>query len=356
MKRGTILLLLLAVAWTPLQAQKLSELFKRVSPSVVVIETTQKEIAPHGAAQPVTVGGLGSGVLISNDGKVMTAAHVVQTAESIEVAFLSGEKIPARVLSSEPAADVALLQLERMPQVSRIATLGDSDSVEVGDEIFVVGAPFGISHSLTVGHVSGRRLPDSKMTGMGLAEFFQTDAAINQGNSGGPMFNMDGEVIAIVSHIVTMSGGSEGLGFAVTANVAQRLLLQRRSFWSGMDGFLIRGELARLLNLPQPAGVLAQRVAAGSLAAHLGLKPGTVPAQIGDQQIILGGDVVLEVMGIPIEEEVAQNTRIRERLNELKENEKIVLKVLRGGQVVELSNFYFPDLLVPKPVSQGQAP
>src|SRR5207245_11029881 len=194
-------------------------------PSVVVILTREKETAPISDAQPATILNLGSGVLVSADGKVLTAAHVVQTADAIVVTFLNGETLKARVVSSEPAADVALLQLERAPGAPLAARLGDSDAVEVGDPIFVVGAPLGISHTRTAGHVSARRGPNALSDGMSLAEFFQTDAAINEGDSGGPVFNMAGEVIGIVSNIVTRSGGSEGIGFAVTSNVARRLMM-----------------------------------------------------------------------------------------------------------------------------------
>lgn len=346
-----ILALLLAVTSSASAAgDDLSEVFRHVSPSVVVVETIQSETPPGGRGLPVAVGGLGSGVLISNDGKVMTAAHVVQTADSVTVVFPSGERIDARVLASEPPADVALLQLERMPQVARIAVIGDSDAMRVGDPVFVVGAPYGISHTLTVGHISARRRPDARLGGFGLAEFFQTDAAINQGNSGGPMFNMDGEVIGIVSHIITMSGGSQGLGFAVTSNMARKLLIEQRSIWSGMEGHLLRGEMAKLFNVPQPAGVLVQRVASGSIAAHLGLRPGTVPATIGDESMLLGGDIILEVQGVTIEGGIDTYERIRARIQELKDRDKIVIKVLRGGEVLELSNFFFPDLFVPPPV------
>ena len=108
--------------------------------------------------------------------------------------------------------------------------LGDSDKVEVGGDVFIVGAPYGISHTLTAGHVSGRHRPNTIYSELATAEFVQTDAAINEGNSGGPMFGMAGEVIGIVSHIISKSGGFEGLGFVVTSNMARALLLERRSF------------------------------------------------------------------------------------------------------------------------------
>src|SRR2546428_14066573 len=119
---------------------------------------------------------------------------------------------------------------------------------------------------------------------MSRAEFFQADAAINQGNSGGPLFNMKGEVIGIVSHILSHSGGSEGLGFAVTSKVA-RQLLEQKSFWSGLGGFMLSGDMAQVFNPPPPGvGLLVQRVAAGSPAERMGLKAGTTRASIGDEE------------------------------------------------------------------------
>jgi S1-C subfamily serine protease len=239
------------------------------------------------------------------------------------------------VIASEPSADVALLELERIPSEPVVAPLGDSDAVEVGDEIFIVGAPFGLSHTLTVGHISGRRNADKLFGGFSEAEMFQTDAAINQGNSGGPMFNRTGEVIGIVSSIISRSGGFEGLGFVITSNLARQLVVDERSPWSGMEGFLLSGDLARIFNLPQPMGVLVQKVVEGSMAASVGLRPGTIKAVIADQELLLGGDVVLSVMGLTISKD--SRKQIRTRMRGLTPASPITVKVLRGGRPVELS-------------------
>jgi S1-C subfamily serine protease len=314
----------------------LAEIFKRVNPAVVEIHTEQSDLPPVPRGQPVSVAGLGSGVLISPDGKILTAAHVVQTADAIEVEFLTGEKIGARVLSSEPSADVALLQLDKAPRAPFVAKIGDSDAVEIGAPVFVVGAPLGASHTLTVGYISARRRPNATLSGMSRAEFFQTDAAINQGNSGGPLFNMQGEVIGVVSHILSHSGGSEGLGFAVTSKVA-RQLLEQKSFWSGVGGYMLSGELAKVFNLPPPgAGLLVQRVAAGSPAEKIGLKGGTTRASIGDDDIVVGGDIILSVMGIAMSEP-SSLTLIRQKLTELNVNDPVQVTVLRGGKVITLT-------------------
>src|SRR3989449_5235967 len=297
--------------------QALSEVFRRVAPAVVEIHTQETGLPTVPEGQPVSIAGLGSGVLISPDGKVLTAAHVVQTADVIEVQFLTGESLKARVLSSEPSADVALLQLERPPRGPFVAKLGDSDAVEVGEQVFVVGAPLGVSHTLTVGYISGRRRPNATFSGMSRAEYFQTDAAVNQGNSGGPMFNLQGEIIGIVSYILSHSGGSEGLGFAITSKVARQLMLEQKSFWSGVNGYMLSGDLAQVFNVPPPGvGVLVQRIAADSPAERAGLKGGTMRATIGDEDLIVGGDIVLAIQGVSLAEPNGLATA-RQKITEL---------------------------------------
>lgn len=347
MKHETVLIsiVVVAIATGAALGSPLTDVYKRVQGSVVVVETEQKEIDAELPGQVLSVGGLGSGVLISSDGKILTAAHVVQAADRIFVQFLSGERIPARVLSSEPAADLALLQLERKPASAQVAKVGDSDRVEVGDEIFVVGAPLGISYSLTVGHISARRQTDDLFGGFLPTEQFQTDAVINEGNSGGPMFNMDGEVIGVVSYMISQSGGFEGLGFVITSNMATRLLLEEGRLWSGFQGRVLDGDLARIFNLPQESGVLVEIVAERSIAKALGLRGGTIKATVAAEELIVGGDVILEFMGVPFDE--ADRERIRNRFRELKSGDEMVLKVLRGGQVIELKKNFYPDLMVP---------
>ncbi len=320
-----------------LGAESLAGVFERVDPIVVEIATTET-IRPNGT-DPTTrssVRGLGSGFLISSDGLIMTAAHVVQAADEVAVRFLDGTVARARVVSSAPAADVALLRAETVPPDNPIATFGDSDTVRVGDQVLVIGAPMGIAHTLTVGHVSGRRTMPSLYGGLEAAELLQTDAAINTGNSGGPMFNDDGEVIGIVSHIISRTGGSEGLGFVVTIKLARRLLLDEPTPWTGLDGYLLQGDVATALNIPGGVGVLVQRVAAGSPAARLGLRPGSIGATIGGEQLVLGGDVILAVQGVSVASDGAAGT-IREALRALGPNEAMTVQVLRDGQVLELT-------------------
>ncbi|MDE3118101.1 MAG: trypsin-like peptidase domain-containing protein [Nitrospirota bacterium] len=323
--------------WGIAAADTIRNLFKDVDGAVIVIQTNRKETVGGPEQKPTTLAGMGSGVLISSDGKVMTAAHLVQTADEVTAHFQTGEVVKAKVVTSDPSADVALLQLERVPPNNEVAKLGNSDAAEVGDQVFVVGAPLGLGHTLTVGHISARHRPKTMYGGLAQAEFFQTDAAINQGNSGGPMFNMAGEVIGIVSHIISKSGGFEGLGFVVTSSVARRLLLEKNPYWSGVEGFLLSGDLARVFNLTQPAGLLVQRISARSPAAEIGLRPGSMPAVIEGQSILVGGDVVLEVQGVPIVADGSSTTVIRDRLASLKSGDIARVTVLRGGEKKELT-------------------
>jgi S1-C subfamily serine protease len=207
--------------------------------------------------------------------------------------------------------------------------------VEVGDEVFVVGNPYGLSHTLTAGHISARHKLNRISSGFQVGEVFQTDAAINQGNSGGPMFNMAGEVIGIASSILTKSGGFEGLGFVVTSNTAKRLLLEQPSFWFGLDGIVLEDKLAAVFNLPQPMGFLVQQVAENSPAARLGVQPGGIKSQIGLNEMLLGADIILEVVGIQVREDCYQS--IQSRLSQMKPGHIITVKVLRAGRILQLS-------------------
>jgi S1-C subfamily serine protease len=314
-------------------AQSFGDVFRKVNPAVVVIRAKGEDV--EGAAGLTRFTETGSGVLVSADGKVMTAAHVVHAMDEILVEFLGGETVSARVVSSEPAADLSLLRLERVPNAVAPATLGNSDTVRVGDQVLVIGAPYGLSHSLSAGWISARWPANSVYRSMPLAEFLQTNATINTGNSGGPMFNMAGEVIGIVSHNISKSGGSEGLGFVVTINTARQLLLERPSFWSGLDGRLISGPIAQILNLPQASGYLVKSVARGSAGDAVGLRGGAVLATIMGETLVVGGDIILKVQGIPVGE-ASDHRRVRDILQSVPPGGEFSMTVLRLGRVIEL--------------------
>lgn len=315
------------------RGQALRDAFRSVQQSVVIVRT--EEMAPFPQQGFVSLNGLGSGVVISADGKVLTAAHLVQSADKTVVEFANGEVVSAQVIGCAFSADVAVLQLERNSVNYVAAKLGDSDSADVGDEVFVVGAPYGISRTLTAGHVSGRREVNTGNKSLPV-EFLQTDAAINTGNSGSPIFNMKGEVIGIVSNIMSRSGGSEGLAFASTSNTARRLLLDQKTFWTGIEGILVQGDLASALNLTQQAGLLVQRVAGGSIAGASGIRGGSVRANVEGQEIVLGGDIILAVNGIPVTDGESYD-QIYQSIASIKPGQSLVMTIFRQGQVLKLS-------------------
>jgi len=238
-----------------------------------------------------------------------------------------------------PRADVAIIKLDWVPYNAVPAKLGDSDKVQVGDDVFIIGAPYGISHSLSVGHASARRTPTVSFGGAVKLELLQTDAAINKGNSGGPMFNMAGEVVGVVSHILSRSGGFEGLGFAVTSNAAQQLLVAAKGFWSGIDGLILSDDWVRIFNIPQPAGFLVQRVADNSPASNIGLIGGSYKATIAGEELLVGGDIILGVGGIPITPDGSTALKIFDYLNKLQPGDVVTVKVLRAGQIAELKTY-----------------
>src|SRR5262245_43042392 len=333
--RATLIALVWLGSWAPAAAQGVGQLYDSVSGSVVVIKA-------RGRAAADTGGGLGSlretgsGVLIA-DGKVVTASHVVQAMDEIDVEFLGvKETVRARVIASEPSADLSLLQLERVPAAVKPARLGDSDKARVGNEVIVIGAPYGLSHSLTTGYISARWAPNTVYRRLPFAEFFQTNAAINTGNSGGPMFNMTGEVIGIVSHIISKSVGREGFGFVVTVNTAKRFLLTTDHFGSGMEGELISGTVAAVMNVPQPVGFLVTAVAKNSPSALAGVRGGTLKATISGQEYTVGGDVILKIAGITLTA-VDDMVKMREKLGDLSSGSPYEITVLRGGKLVELT-------------------
>jgi S1-C subfamily serine protease len=327
------LLGLVLVPRPPAHAQAVGDVFRKVAPSVVVIRAKGGDVTTQGQTRFTETG---SGVLVSADGRVMTAAHVVHTMDEIVVEFLGGESVNARVVSSEPAADLSLLQLDHVPSGATVAAMADSNAVKVGDQVIIVGAPYGLGYSLSVGWISARWAPNTVYRTMPLAEFFQTDAVINTGNSGGPMFDMRGQVIGIVSHNISKSGGSEGLGFVVTLNTARQLLLERRSFWSGIEGLALTDELADLLNLPRDSrGFAVKIVAKDSPAANMGLRGSTRVVKIDGQDVPLGGDIILSVEGIPVDPQ--HTAQFRERLSRVPSGGTFKVKILRAGEVIELT-------------------
>jgi S1-C subfamily serine protease len=315
------------------EAQNLDDIFRKVKASVVVVRSKGRDVGAGGVTR---FNETGSGVLISDSGRVMTAAHVVNGMDEITVEGIAGEVVRATLISSNAAADIALLQLERVTAAMRVAQRGDSDTVQIGQQVMVIGAPYGLAYSMSVGWISARWPPNSIFRDMPLAEFFQTTATINTGNSGGPLFNMAGEVIGIVSQNISKSGGSEGLGFIVTINTAEKVLGDRKVFWAALQGTILTGDLAAIFNVPASAGFLVKTVAQGSMAWNMGVAGGNRIVTIGGKEIALGGDIILSVEDIPVVSE-DNIEKIRNQLAAAPLDSPIKMKVLRAGKIIELT-------------------
>ena len=335
MRKLFVFLMLILVAIN-ISAQNLSELYKDVNPSVVVIKTV--ESVSEGVGDPfqkASMQGLGTGVLISENGLILTAAHVVNTADKIWVEFIDGQNIEAKVEHLSIAADVASIQLVSKPNNPVVAKLGNSDLVEVGQQIFVIGTPMGLSHSFSSGYISGRHNQNRITSSMSVSEFFQTDASINQGNSGGPLFTLDGEVIGIASSILTQSGGFEGIGFAATSNIAKSLLLDREQMWYGFQPMMLTDEFAKIFNIPQEAGMLVLSVTKNSPAYFMGLKGGYLNITIGNHELMVGGDIILALDGIPVTS-MENLEKIADHMMSLQNGSKYKFTILRAGKVMDI--------------------
>lgn len=317
-----------AAAAAPAQPD-FADLYEQHSQSVVTVYTTTLS-AEKG--MPKAARGVGSGVLIEED-QILTAAHVVDGVHAIEVLFTDGERIQADVVASLASSDIALLKLQRSHPEPVVATLADSDETRIGSRVFIIGAPFGISQTLSVGHLSGR-MDRGMLAGGAPIEFLQTDTAINTGNSGGPMFNSDGEVIGIVSFILTKSGGFDGIGFATSSNTAKEALLSSSGVLAGFEGIMLSERMASALNYPGP-GLLVQRVVSDSIVGEAGLEAGRIPAVVDGQSMLLGGDLILEINGLacrtPHDFQLVKASTL-----ELNDEDAYLITVYRGGQVVEL--------------------
>lgn len=320
-------------------SQDLSVIYKKVNPAVVVLFTSEKKVLQlkGETSQTIRESGLGSGFMIS-DRLIITAAHVVGVSESINVRFSDDEVIPASVLRSYKNADIALVKLLRPKMNAKTVRLGNSDALKIGQQIFVVGAPFGLFSSLSSGYISGFRKSTFGNNPFTTSDFIQTDASINQGNSGGPMFNLEGEVIGIVSHITTQSGGFEGIGYASSSNLAQRLLLDNDIPWFGADMHLLTKVQASLLNVPQASGLLIQRVASSSVFGLMGLRGGNTTVELENETLLIGGDIILSIEGIKVEANQSSLDQLAEFTKRLSNQPKFQMKVLRGGKVIILKN------------------
>lgn len=273
----------------PLKSESLAPLAKKTMPAVVTVYT-KKAAVGRVFLMPVPYirKGTGSGFIISADGYILTNNHVVEDSDSINVVVGVDRKkaYSARLIGKDVETDVALIKIEG--QNLPVLPLGDSDKVEVGDWVAAIGSPFNFPHTFTIGIISakGRRLGVSKYD-----DFFQTDASINSGNSGGPLINMKGEVIGINTLIVSPSGGNVGIGFSNAINLIKSILPQLRNegkvsrSWLGVDIAPIFEDTARLYGLKKPTGARVSEVIVGSPADGAGIEPNDIIIKINGEQI-----------------------------------------------------------------------
>ncbi len=317
-------LALLALALGP---AALPELFEKVDPSVVAVAAgARTEVKTENVRMSGITVSTGSGVLVHAQGYVVTAAHVVDDAEAIEVYWRDGFSASARVVSLSRTEDLALLKVEQTPKKAVVATLGDSGALKVGQRVFAIGMPYGLVHSLTVGVVSGLRTSPRK--GLQPQHLVQTDVAINQGNSGGPIFNEQGEVVGIASFMLSKSGGSVGLNFAVPSNTVRTRLFDEALPYLGVTLRFIPKDIAELFNWPVEGGFLVEAVLPGSAAAEAGLRAGEADAVVAGNEVKLGGDLIVKVNGL----DAWETAQVAAALRALKPGDTLRYHVLRKGQ------------------------
>lgn len=309
-------------------AAPLEELFVKVDPTVVTVRVGTKTFSENerGAVMVVAII-TGSGVLVHPEGFVVTAAHVVESAEMIEVHWLDGYKALAKVVSLSRTEDIALLKVESTPAKAVVATLGDSAALKPGHRLFAIGAPYGLEHTLTAGVVSALRTNDRP--GLMPKHLVQTDVPLNQGNSGGPLFNEKGEVVGIASFMLSQSGGSVGLNFAVPSNTVRTRLFDEALPYIGVGLRFIPRDVAEVFNWPVEAGFLVETVRPASAAEVAGLRAGSVSSEVGGNKVQLGGDLIVSVNGVP----ASDTTKVAQALRSLKAGEPIRYELLRGGKM-----------------------
>ncbi len=341
-----------------------TELVEEVAPAVVKINTVGSVETGNGQPQlreqmpdifrellqqrrrpPTPTRTMGSGFVISSDGYILTNHHVIDGADKIQVQFSDRREYLASLVGSDRASDLALLKIEAsdLPSLS----FAEPDSTKVGAWVLAIGSPFGLDYSVAAGIVSaiGRSLPTEQ--GENYVPYIQTDVAINRGNSGGPLFNLDGEVVGINSQIFSPTGGSVGLSFSIPVSVATNVVSQLRNNGQVQRGFLGVGigdvdkDLAQALGLPGPMGAAIRSVSPNSAADKGGILAGDVVVSIDGQSIVYYGDLPHKVgliePGSKVEVEVYRDGQLKTL--------EIVVGVLQGENIAEIEQQKSTDRL-----------
>src|SRR3954469_4412159 len=311
-------------------------IYDRLGPGVVTVISTFGDTRKPGGAE----GGLGSGFVLDGDGYIATNAHVVLgnapnfgRAKNVYVEFADGNRVPAKIVGTDLNADVALLKIDPQRLTLTPLQLGESHSLHVGAPVAAIGSPFGEEQSLSVGVISALDRDIESLTQFRIGDAIQTDAAINRGNSGGPLLDAHGRVLGINSQIKSSSGGGEGVGFAVPVDTVRRSLDSLRETGNVDYGFLgvsaspLYPQLARRLGLAVERGALVGSVEKGSPAAEAGLSAGKGKIEFqGQKDIPRGGDVIVAVDG----RDVTQDVDLPDLIGRKGPGQKVRLTVVRG--------------------------
>lgn len=301
-----------------------------------VVNITSKAMAFDFFYGEVPQEGQGSGFIIDKDGHIITNYHVIADARQVEVTLHNRKKYRATVVGTDPAHDLAVIQI-KVPELTSVV-LGDSHNLKVGQKVYAIGNPFGLSGTMTRGIVSSIR-PVREPNGSMIDDAIQTDAAINPGNSGGPLLNWHGEVIGINTMILSSVGQNAGIGFAIPINTAKAVLndlvtlgrVRRPAL--GVRTIPIGPELAQEIGLPADYGLLIVQVVQGSSADRAGLRGGSERAYLGNMPIMLGGDLIVAIDG----EDIQDQQDLSQIMNNHRAGDTVKITVYRGKKKMDVS-------------------
>jgi S1-C subfamily serine protease len=324
----------------------INEIYRASAPAVVHIETTTRTQQPsdffgNPFGTTETQRALGSGFVIDKAGHIVTNYHVVRGANTIQVSFSNNERFKAKLVGVDPSTDVAVLRVEVKSRALKSLPLGNSESVRVGDQVIAIGNPFGLDRSVTSGIVSAVQRRIEAPNQLSISHVIQTDAALNHGNSGGPLLNAQGQVIGVNAQIETggQSQGNVGIGFAIPINTVKDVvaeLIKRGKVehpFLGIEGKTLQPNIGRLFHLPVTSGVLVASVRPGSGAAKAGLKPATSQVTVEGESWPAGGDVIVKVDG----GQVSSIERLVDLIASKKPGDRIDLEVVRGTSRIHLN-------------------
>jgi S1-C subfamily serine protease len=316
-------------------------IYRRDAPGVVQITSTtvsSRTVDPFGfPSTPQTEQSLGSGFVIDKAGHIVTNYHVISGATRVQVSFSGQDQINATVVGSDPSTDIAVLRIDTHSRALTPLLLGNSDDVSVGDPVYAIGNPFGFTRTLTAGLVSALQRQIVAPNSLEIDGVIQTDAAINHGNSGGPLIDADGRVIGVTSQISTGTTGEQGnigIGFAIPVNTVRNVAAQIikngkvAHAYLGVSTVSITAQIAKLFNLPAKKGVIVAVVNGGSGAAHAGLKGHSTNVVVQGETYPLGGDIIVSADHQP----VTSAEQLREAIARHKPGDKVALGIYRDGK------------------------